>query len=73
MTQSLENRLKRLEGGTLPHAGELPCVIVLPRDATPAEEAAIRAEVVRREAAGQHVLLLTLSNDPLAALAECFI
>lgn len=57
----------------MPSAGELPVAITLPPDATPAERAAIREDVARREAAGQTVLLLSLTENPLDVLVENFL
>ena len=74
MTQRNHARLTRLETASTPSAGELPVAITLPPDATPAERAAIYEDVARREAAGQTVLLLTLTTDnPLDVLVEHFL
>ncbi|TVT58374.1 MAG: hypothetical protein FHK80_07215 [Azoarcus sp. PHD] len=72
MTQSLENRLKRLEGGALPHAGELPHVAHWPED-DPHEQARIAAELAARERAGQTCIVARGGENPLDALVEHFI
>lgn len=72
MTQSLENRLKRLESGTLPHSGELPHVAHWPED-DPREQARISADIAARERAGQTCIVVRDGENPLEQLVECFL
>lgn len=72
MKANRETRLKRLEQSHLPQSGALPCTVVLPPDATAAERAVILADVARREAMGQHVVVVSSHDEAFDALVEAF-
>ncbi|NMG32362.1 hypothetical protein [Aromatoleum evansii] len=72
MNVNRDARLKKLERTHLTQPGSLPCAVVLPPDISAAERAVILANVAKREAAGQRVLVVSSAAEALDALVDAF-
>lgn len=68
---NLRLRLEKLELKTTPPAGGLPVIFILPdEDEDRPERAAVLADITRRQARGERVIVIGPGDDPLAALIE---
>lgn len=66
----LTDRITKLETAAHPPRGSLPQLVVMPHHATPEEVARVRADVKRREANGETILLVSCTDDGFGALVD---